>query len=234
MSANGVEQLARHAFVDFRRVLKLHGIAHDRIHAGRRESQLHLRLHLARRRGTRPLHAPGLPPNVFADSPLITLAAAAASRSSARESAPRRQRERDLVPREVDARNLLEDAARGLENDRVRERDHAPRGGGIARPLSSIRCSRTSPRSMTSPVTLPICTRSPTRMPYLPIRKKYPTTDTSTLCIATARPAVMRPANVASEPSSVANVGRRSRHDHAATRFFAVPAVADAAACSCT
>ena len=34
-------------------------------------------------------------------------------------------------------------------------------------------------------------------MPYFPIKKKYPTTETSTLCMATARPAVSNPANVA-------------------------------------
>ena len=79
------------------------------------------------------------------------------------------------------ARECADDAGLREEVERMLAADslHSPAvrqavavGRGLVPPLTSIRCRRTMPISTTSPVIPATCTRSPTRTPYLPIRKK--------------------------------------------------------------
>src|SRR5262249_52513893 len=118
--------------------------------------------------------------------------------------AARSQSERDFMPDEARSRELFEHSGAGLEHHGVGEATTRPVGRAVSPSVPSIRYKPPQPVPATPPVVPATCTRSPTRRPCFPIRKKYPATERITFCKATAMPAVRKPAKVVMAPSSLA------------------------------
>src|SRR5688500_8206044 len=105
-----MQQLARYAFVDLRGVRQVDGIAHERIDARGRESQLYLRLRISGRMGGRGfLNLLRLSYDVIAI--VFEHAHDGRDESILQRSIVRacRQTERHLMPGEIDAGYLLEE-----------------------------------------------------------------------------------------------------------------------------
>src|SRR5579862_1126605 len=202
---DGVQNFAGDAVVNLVGFVQFHRVADYHFQPPLRQTQAGLGMQgLYRARPQALFHAVMLPLHAFpivlehgidgGSQPLLHLVVVAFSG----------QGEGDLMPVEAGAGNLLEQPGTGLKDYGVGEHHHAARGGAAGALANLHQVQRTRPMSTTSPVTPAICTLSPTRTPYLPIRKKYPATERITFCRATAMPAVRRPAKVASVPSSLA------------------------------